>query len=209
VLDSAIRQGPIMVQMRQTVAVLQSHLAVDRAAVEALATQGAALITPHLAPRPDPVPDLGPVRHARYTPPATHEADTGGPAVPPLPGAPVVVTAPAAPQLASATELRPATAPVPLGEISRVSVPRLALAPDGRGDPDAVTCRVPQQLPGSRLAGPQVCKTNRVWAALKSEKAVISPDGRSLLATNRPVRGSASCTVDIRFGAIIPTSGCF
>jgi hypothetical protein len=204
-LETAIGQTPIAAQVRQTVAVLQSRLTVDRAAVEALASQGAALIAPRVMPRPEPSPVL---RRARYVPPA--EIDTGGPAVPPLPGTPVV--APVAPQAAPVVpppvaEMRPASAP--LGGIMRVSVPRIVLSPDGKGDADAVTCRVPQQLPGSRLVGPKVCKTNRVWATLKAEKVVISPDGQSLLATNRPVRGSTTCTVDVRFGTVIPNGGCF
>ena len=51
----------------------------------------------------------------------------------------------------------------------------------GDGDPDAVTCRVPQTLPGSRLPGPQVCKSNRVWAALRANREDISPDGTMIV----------------------------
>jgi len=56
----------------------------------------------------------------------------------------------------------------------------LAIAPTGQGNPDAITCRVPQPLPGSRLPGPQVCKTNQVWAALKARGEDISADGRGV-----------------------------
>ena len=59
----------------------------------------------------------------------------------------------------------------------------LALTPTGEGDPDAVTCRVPQLLPGSRLPGPEVCKANSVWAMLRAEGEDISPDGTHLIAT--------------------------
>ena len=53
----------------------------------------------------------------------------------------------------------------------------LALYPSGAGEPDAITCRTPQLLPGSRLPGPEVCKINRVWAQLRAEGMDISPDG--------------------------------
>jgi beta-lactamase regulating signal transducer with metallopeptidase domain len=52
-----------------------------------------------------------------------------------------------------------------------------ALDPRGASDPDAVTCRAPQPLPGSRLPGLQVCKTNRDWAQLRAGGQEIGPDG--------------------------------
>jgi len=55
--------------------------------------------------------------------------------------------------------------------------------PRGEGDPAAITCRVPQHLPGSRLRGPEVCHTNRVWAALHAYHGVILPNGQTLVAT--------------------------
>jgi len=59
----------------------------------------------------------------------------------------------------------------------------LALTPIGDGDPGAITCRVPQVLPGSRLPGPTVCKFNRVWAQLRAGGMEISADGTYLLTT--------------------------
>ncbi len=44
------------------------------------------------------------------------------------------------------------------------AMPGKAVSPDGNGDANAITCRPPQILPGSRLLGPEVCKTNAVWA---------------------------------------------
>ena len=83
-----------------------------------------------------------------------------------------------------------AVAPIPV--TARVS--SLALDPRGEGDPDAVTCRVPQILPASRFAGPEVCQTNRVWAALYKEGRRLAPDGRTLIATNvRYGREGAMC----------------
>ncbi len=56
--------------------------------------------------------------------------------------------------------------------------PALAGAsPDGAGDPNAVTCRPPQTLPGSRLLGPQVCKTNAVWAQYRKDGMDVAADG--------------------------------
>ena len=49
--------------------------------------------------------------------------------------------------------------------------------PTGEGDPARVVCRAPQQLPGSRLAGPRVCKTNAVWAQYRKDGMDVAPDG--------------------------------
>src|SRR5471030_2187382 len=57
--------------------------------------------------------------------------------------------------------------------------PSLACAatPDGTGDPSAITCRPPQALPGSRLMGPEVCKTNAVWARYRKDGMDVATDG--------------------------------
>ncbi len=59
-----------------------------------------------------------------------------------------------------------------------------ALNPRGAGDPNAITCRVPQQLPGSRLRGPEVCQANKVWAQLAANRQILMPDGKSVIATD-------------------------
>jgi hypothetical protein len=53
--------------------------------------------------------------------------------------------------------------------------------PTGEGDPDTIVCRAPQQLADSRIPGPEICKRNRVWAALQKEGKDISSDGRSIV----------------------------
>lgn len=53
--------------------------------------------------------------------------------------------------------------------------------PDGKGDPDATTCRPPQTLPNSRFLGPEVCKTNSQWALLRRNGQDISADGRQII----------------------------
>jgi hypothetical protein len=49
--------------------------------------------------------------------------------------------------------------------------------PDGSGDPNAITCRAPQPLPDSRLMGPEVCKTNAVWARYRKDGMDVAADG--------------------------------
>ena len=52
-----------------------------------------------------------------------------------------------------------------------------SFAPDGSGDPLAITCRKPQVLPGQRLLGPEVCKLNAVWARYKRDGMDVAADG--------------------------------
>jgi hypothetical protein len=49
--------------------------------------------------------------------------------------------------------------------------------PTGEGDPDAITCRPPQHIAGERLPGPEVCKTNAVWARYRRDGMDVAPDG--------------------------------
>ena len=49
--------------------------------------------------------------------------------------------------------------------------------PDGKGDPGATTCRPPQKLPNSRLLGPEVCKTNAMWARYAKDGMDVAADG--------------------------------
>jgi len=52
-----------------------------------------------------------------------------------------------------------------------------AQTPTGEGAPAAVSCRPPQLLPGSRLKGPKICKTNAVWAQYRRDGMDVAPDG--------------------------------
>lgn len=102
---------------------------------------------------------------------------------PPLPAVdlalpPTIVPAPPAPSAAPAAVVTDAIAPALPPAVKEAA---LALNPTGAGDPDSITCRVPQLLPGSRLAGPSVCKTNRVWAELHARRQDISPDGKMIV----------------------------
>ena len=104
-----------------------------------------------------------------------------------MPDLPPPDPAPAKVQMAVVTPT-PVVTPPPQAERPAASAPPnlketvLALYPNGQGDPDAITCRAPQALPGSRLPGPEICKTNRVWAALRAQGQDVSADGRSLIA---------------------------
>jgi len=53
-----------------------------------------------------------------------------------------------------------------------------AAFPTGEGDPNAITCRPPQRVPGERLPGPEVCKKNSVWAQYRRDGMDVGPDGK-------------------------------
>jgi hypothetical protein len=69
--------------------------------------------------------------------------------------------------------------------VSGERLPRSADMPTGAGVPDAISCRMPQQLPDSRLMGPEICKQNRVWAKLYKNGQNISADGTRILASEK------------------------
>ena len=60
----------------------------------------------------------------------------------------------------------------------------MALYPNGKGDPEAVTCRVPRYLPASRFRGPTICKINRIWATLRARELEFNAEGTLLVSTN-------------------------
>ncbi len=65
--------------------------------------------------------------------------------------------------------------------------------PDGTGDPDATTCRPPQPLPGARVLGPKVCKTNSQWALLRKNNQDISSDGSEIIP-DKSAGATMNCT---------------
>jgi hypothetical protein len=69
--------------------------------------------------------------------------------------------------------------------VTDIHLPRSADQPTGAGDPDAISCRARQQLTGSRLWGPEICKRNREWADLNKRGANISPDGLTLVDSEK------------------------
>ncbi|MBA2590202.1 MAG: hypothetical protein H0U98_16440 [Alphaproteobacteria bacterium] len=66
--------------------------------------------------------------------------------------------------------------------VTGARLPRSADMPTGEGDPDAISCRAPQQVEGSHLMGPEVCKRNREWAKLTKNGQNISADGTRIVA---------------------------
>ena len=72
-----------------------------------------------------------------------------------------------------------ATMPAPSGAPAEAVgvAPQVSAMPTGEGEPFLVTCRPPQTLPGSRLKGPEVCKTNQVWAQYRRDGMEPAADG--------------------------------
>ncbi len=58
-------------------------------------------------------------------------------------------------------------------------------SPSGEGDPNVITCRPPQTLPASRLLGPEVCRTNAVWAQYNKDGLDVTADGKHLAASEK------------------------
>jgi beta-lactamase regulating signal transducer with metallopeptidase domain len=96
---------------------------------------------------------------------------------------PAVAAQPAAPAPAAPAPVKSATAPV-VNAVQASDGVAWAANPRGEGNPDAITCRTPQLLPGSRLRGPQVCQPNKVWAQLAANHQIVLPDGKTVVATN-------------------------
>jgi beta-lactamase regulating signal transducer with metallopeptidase domain len=178
--------SPFVAEVQRRTAMVQARI--GEVAVQMVA---AAVLTP-------PVGDTVEVARARKPVVHVEAAPQSLPAVLPLPAAPVspVRVQPLsqpAPQLAPVAA-RPVVSQEQLAA-NALKRAVLALAPIGTGDPNAITCRTPQILPGSRLPGPLVCKFNRVWAQLRAARLEISPDGTYLFATmglGRTVRALAS-----------------
>ncbi len=131
-------------------------------------------------------------------------------AIPPTPSPPVAAaTTNDMPQAVRVPQPAPQPFTIVPAKTAAPAVPvvkqiSLALTPTGAGDPDAITCRVPQALPGSRLSGPEVCKTNRVWASLRAQGLDISPNGRSFFAKDemqrRSILAARNCSVAMAGG---------
>ncbi len=137
----------------------------------------------------------------------------------------------------------PAAPPVPSAELSAATAPStavnspapqptmdqpahavvkdvlVALYPRGNGDPDGMTCRVPEALPGSRLPGPKICQTNRQWASLRARHEDITPDGQGIIRPDGTEQQSGFATINCAVGRVtgggntnvlsVPASVCF
>ena len=171
---------PVMGGFRDTplAATVKQVIAVQARAEEAVTTVAAQIgIAP--APRAAAKPRLKARAAATPLPAPANASPDSAPVPPPAPAvAPdPIVSVPT--NVSAKTEMvaQPATREV-----------MMALNPVGTGDPDMVTCRLPQQLPGSRLTGPMVCQLNRVWADLHARHQDISPDGKNVVLLADPQR---------------------
>jgi beta-lactamase regulating signal transducer with metallopeptidase domain len=182
--------APLAVTVKRNVSAVQARA---EQAVTAVAEQiGMAPVAPVTVRK---LPRLKTRAVATLPSPTLAESTAAQPAEPPMP----VASPPAAP-------VQAALSTAPLAQPAAKQV--LALDPMGEGDPDAVTCRVPQRLPGSRLPGPQVCGTNRVWAALRAQREDISPDGTMIVYLDdfqrkKAMAGNCQATFFNRSGVII------
>jgi len=59
------------------------------------------------------------------------------------------------------------------------SYPVMPDTPSGLGDPNGVTCRAPQAMPGGGM-GPKICMQNNVWVRLSLTGKDLSADGKSV-----------------------------
>ena len=173
--------SPLIVQVKQEVVAVQARA---QEAITAMAQQ----ITPAAPTTGDVVvtPRLKAIDAPAVAPPAFQIA----PAPFQIAPAPQAVAPDVAPP--PAAQAQPAAAAPVVQEVA------YALDPVGAGDPDALTCRVPQPLPGSRLPGPQVCKTNRQWAQLRAGHQDIAPDGKTIISLGGAKRDAALCN-NVRF----------
>jgi beta-lactamase regulating signal transducer with metallopeptidase domain len=131
---------------------------------------------------PQPLPTLEMAKVAapvaeppRFTVAAWQPQDA--PAVVALPRQPSSVPVAALPVL-----VKSATAPV-INAVRASANTVWATTPRGEGNPESITCRTPQLLPGSRLRGPAVCQPNKVWAQFAANHQVVLPDGKTVVAT--------------------------
>ena len=187
------------------VSAMQGKVAAARAQAEMVIQDGMSAMVEQIAPLPRAETHKH-IKVVRVLPPQVM-----GPPMPVLPvpqAAPALVAEAAPAPIVTRIEVAPATQPT-----------TLALDPRGEGDPNAVTCRVPQALPGTHLPGPTICKVNRLWAELYAARAVISPDGRGVELPSDSERrrslNALACNVSRQMGGAtngtvgLPLTFCF
>ncbi len=197
VAEGFVAAPPLMMQMQRGVAAVKFRMVATLQAAagkQRVAAAPQALSEVHRAPgsRAAVTPELPPAAEAAPPPaPAQPQADSTA-ASPPASVPPVV-----APAAAS-------VAPPPPAVVRDVVV---ALYPQGDGDPDSITCRSPEVLPGSRLPGPQVCQTNRQWASLRAQREDIAPDGKNIILPDGSMRQAGYAPLNCARARITGTSG--
>jgi beta-lactamase regulating signal transducer with metallopeptidase domain len=198
---------PIAVQVKRNVIAVQARA--ERAVTAVVEQIGM------VRPAQVAVKRLPRLKVAAAAPPPLPQVATAAP--PPLPQVDVAATSvpqgqPPAPEAASAPNPPEALASVAASPrpVTKKDVV-LALDPVGAGDPDAITCRLPQLLPGSRiLLGPTVCQTNRIWADMQARHEDVSPDGKTVVYLDgfeRQRAAGQNCNVFYRGGNVITPIG--
>ena len=61
-----------------------------------------------------------------------------------------------------------------------------ARQPSGDGDPSETRCMKGDDVTGSKLGTPLICKTNAEWAQMKKDGVVLNPDGSVATPDNDP-----------------------
>ena len=223
VAEGFVTAPPLMVAVQQRVAAVKSQVAARIVQVAAAAVARAAPAIPVSAA---PVPSV-PMKVRRLprlkiapapqdtSPQEQRLAEAGALPQPPA-DTPAAVAAPV-PQ-----PMPVAAASMPVPQRTAVKEVLVALYPQGNGDPDSVTCRSPEPLPGSRLPGPRVCQTNRQWASLRARHEDITPDGAGIILPDGSERQAGFAALNCAresitstgpgistaiFGA--PANGCF
>lgn len=175
VADGFVPTPPLMVEMRQRVAAVKFQVArrLEQAATQVRQQISAAPVAVARVRMKRPFRPR-PIAPAPDSPPQNQSPGEATPAPAMTPPDTPVAMAPAGP------------APMPVASVTqpaRTAVKDVvtALYPQGDGDPDAVTCRLPEVLPASRLPGPRLCQTNRQWAELRARHEDIAPDGQTMI----------------------------
>jgi hypothetical protein len=194
VAEGFVAAPPLMMEVRRGVAAVKFRMAERMVQVAAGAQQVAA--APAVVPKPRHAPrsrsaiapEPQPLAETALPPaPAQSQADGVAAAPPPAP----------VPAVAAASSVTPA----PLKDVV------MALYPRGNGDPDSITCRSPEALPGSRLPGPKVCQTNREWASLRARREDIAPDGHNIILPDGSERRAGYAVLNCARERISGTSG--
>jgi beta-lactamase regulating signal transducer with metallopeptidase domain len=193
VAEGFVAAPPLMVEVRRGVAVkfrMAERMVQVAAGAQQVAAAPAVVPKPRHAPRSRSAiaPEPQPLAETALPPaPAQSQADGVAAAPPPAP----------VPAVAAASSVTPA----PLKDVV------MALYPRGNGDPDSITCRSPEALPGSRLPGPKVCQTNREWASLRARREDIAPDGHNIILPDGSERRAGYAVLNCARERISGTSG--
>jgi beta-lactamase regulating signal transducer with metallopeptidase domain len=191
VANGFVSAPPLMREMRQQVQAVKRQVA----ARLVLATQQARLQIADASPAPARVRHRHRMTALLYQQPSTQKQSAPASDTPPTPSAPPPQTSVAA---AAPVPVPPSVPTATSAPPARVAVKEalVALYPEGDGNPEGITCRVPEPLPGSRLPGPKICQTNRQWAALRARHEDITPDGESITLPDGSMRHASNAVLN-------------